>query len=200
MMLKSLKLGAVVSKTGGEILGADMIYNYEQVLRQVTNKQTKRKKQAIIQTTKTNYIYETSSAPSLKHNHNNQTQKNYDQVLCPEKTFQQSLHPQVVYSNQKPAYYLNRQFKIICSELSDRFTSNEYVQTVRLFWMFAPVPATIWHKLDLVMLLTRGHGDTVFNKMFSSNFTNWAQLAKSTEIKSNSWNKYKYQSKYKYKW
>ena len=24
-----------VSKTGGEILGADMIYNYEQVLRQV---------------------------------------------------------------------------------------------------------------------------------------------------------------------
>jgi len=70
MMLKSLKLGAVVSKTGGEILGADMIYNYEQVLRQV------------------------------------------------------------VYSNQKPAYYLNRQFKIICSELSDRFTSNEYVQTL----------------------------------------------------------------------
>ena len=38
---------------------------------------------------------------------------------------------QVVYSNQKPAYYLNRQFKIVCSELSDRFTSNEYVQTVR---------------------------------------------------------------------
>ena len=36
MMLKSLKLGAVVSKTGGEILGADMIYNYEQVLRQVS--------------------------------------------------------------------------------------------------------------------------------------------------------------------
>jgi hypothetical protein len=35
MMLKSLKLGAAVSKTGGEILGADMIYNYEQVLRQV---------------------------------------------------------------------------------------------------------------------------------------------------------------------
>ena len=35
MMLKSLKLGAVVSKTGGEIIGADMIYNYEQVLRQV---------------------------------------------------------------------------------------------------------------------------------------------------------------------
>ena len=39
---------------------------------------------------------------------------------------------QVVYSNQKPAYYLNRQFKIVCSELSERFTSNEYVQTVGL--------------------------------------------------------------------
>jgi hypothetical protein len=70
LMLKSLKLGAIVSKTGGEVRGADMIYNYEQVIRQV------------------------------------------------------------VYSNQKPAYYLNRQFKIVCSELSERFTSNEYVQTL----------------------------------------------------------------------
>lgn len=70
LMLKSLKLGATVSRTGGEIKGADMIYNYEQVIRQV------------------------------------------------------------VYSNQKPAYYLNRQFKIVCSEMSERFTSNEYVQTL----------------------------------------------------------------------
>jgi len=70
LMLRSLKLGASVRKTGGEIRGADMIYNYEQVIRQV------------------------------------------------------------VYSNQKPAYYLNRQFKIVCSELSERFTSNEYVQTL----------------------------------------------------------------------
>ena len=56
------------------------------------------------------FVIITSSMARLSHNH--------------------LLHGQVVYSNQKPAYYLNRQFKIICSELSDRFTSNEYVQTV----------------------------------------------------------------------
>ena len=77
MMMKSLKLfGRVAAGSGGggsatlEISGADMIYNYEQVLRQVT------------------------------------------------------------YTNLKPAYYLNRQFKIVCSELNMRFTSNEYIQTV----------------------------------------------------------------------
>ena len=36
----------------------------------------------------------------------------------------------VSYSNQKPAYYLNRQFKLTCSQVNDRFTSNEYTQTV----------------------------------------------------------------------
>merc|ERR1719432_363186 len=36
----------------------------------------------------------------------------------------------VTYSNQKPAYYLNRQFKLTCSQVNDRFTSNEYTQTV----------------------------------------------------------------------
>jgi len=70
MMLKSLKLGNSVTGNGVEISGADMIYNYEQVIRQVT------------------------------------------------------------YTNKKPAYYLNRQFKIVCSELNQRFTSNEYVQTL----------------------------------------------------------------------
>ena len=38
---------------------------------------------------------------------------------------------QVTYTNKKPAYYLNRQFKIACSELNGRFISNEYVQTVK---------------------------------------------------------------------
>jgi hypothetical protein len=38
---------------------------------------------------------------------------------------------QVTYTNKKPAYYLNRQFKISCSELNGRFVSNEYSQTVR---------------------------------------------------------------------
>jgi len=70
LMLKSLKLGHSMTGSGVEISGADMIYNYEQVIRQVT------------------------------------------------------------YTNKKPAYYLNRQFKIVCSELNQRFTSNEYVQTL----------------------------------------------------------------------
>lgn len=37
---------------------------------------------------------------------------------------------QVTYSNKKPAYYLNRQFRITCSELNGRFVSNEYMQTL----------------------------------------------------------------------
>lgn len=32
------------------------------------------------------------------------------------------------YTNRKSAYYLNRAFKLVCSELNGRFTSNEYVQ------------------------------------------------------------------------
>ncbi|KAK9884274.1 hypothetical protein WA026_005226 [Henosepilachna vigintioctopunctata] len=36
----------------------------------------------------------------------------------------------IVYTNRKPAYYLNRVFKLSCSELNGRFTSNEYVQTL----------------------------------------------------------------------
>ena len=37
----------------------------------------------------------------------------------------------VTYINKKPAYYLNRQFKIVCSALNRRYVSNEYIQTVR---------------------------------------------------------------------
>ena len=37
---------------------------------------------------------------------------------------------QVTYTNRKPAYYLNRQFKIVCSEMNRRFISNEYSQMV----------------------------------------------------------------------
>ncbi|KPJ00924.1 Calsyntenin-1 [Papilio xuthus] len=36
----------------------------------------------------------------------------------------------IEYSNKKPAYYLNRVFKLTCSELNGRFTSNEYIQTL----------------------------------------------------------------------
>ncbi|XP_037295297.1 calsyntenin-1 [Manduca sexta] len=47
------------------------------------------------------------------------TVHNYRQVLR-----------EIEYSNKKPAYYLNRVFKLTCSELNGRFTSNEYVQTL----------------------------------------------------------------------
>merc|ERR1712223_1167469 len=69
-LLRSLKITGTVSLLGAEFSGAEMIYNYERLLRQVT------------------------------------------------------------YTNHKPAYYLNRQFKIACSELNGRFISNEYAQTL----------------------------------------------------------------------
>ncbi|XP_063834937.1 calsyntenin-1 [Ostrinia nubilalis] len=47
------------------------------------------------------------------------TVANYEKVLL-----------EIEYSNKKPAYYLNRVFKLTCSELNGRFTSNEYVQTL----------------------------------------------------------------------
>ena len=71
-LLRQLAILGKVSLDGAEFSGAEMIYNYERVLRQVT------------------------------------------------------------YSNKKPAYYLNRQFRITCSELNGRFVSNEYVQTVSI--------------------------------------------------------------------
>ncbi|XP_018333792.1 calsyntenin-1 [Agrilus planipennis] len=69
-MLKNLGMAARISKDGVTITGSDMVYNYQQVLRQI------------------------------------------------------------VYTNRKPAYYLNRVFKLTCSELNGRFSSNEYVQTL----------------------------------------------------------------------
>lgn len=69
-LLKSLKIVGKVTSSGAVFSGAEMIYNYERLLRQVT------------------------------------------------------------YTNQKPAYYLNRQFKVVCSEMNGRFVSNEYTQMV----------------------------------------------------------------------
>lgn len=69
-MLTKFGIIAKVNKDGVVVSGADMIYNYEQVLRQIQ------------------------------------------------------------YTNRKPAYYLNRVFKLTCSELNGRFMSNEYVQTL----------------------------------------------------------------------
>lgn len=42
----------------------------------------------------------------------------------------QNILRQIVYFNRKPAYFLNRAFKLSCSELNGRFTSNDYIQTV----------------------------------------------------------------------
>lgn len=37
---------------------------------------------------------------------------------------------EIIYFNRKPAYYLNRAFKVTCSELNGRFLSNDYIQTL----------------------------------------------------------------------
>ena len=71
-MLVSLNIVGSANINGAEIVGSNMVYNYEQVIRQVT------------------------------------------------------------YTNQKPAYYLNRQFKLVCSALNTRLASNEYIQTVTI--------------------------------------------------------------------
>ena len=72
-MLESLNLAATNTQDGVEILGTDMVYNYEQILGQIT------------------------------------------------------------YNNMKPAYYLNRQFRLSCSLRDQRFISNEFIETVRIW-------------------------------------------------------------------
>lgn len=42
----------------------------------------------------------------------------------------QTILREIVYFNHKPAYYLNRAFKLTCSELNGRFISNDYFQTL----------------------------------------------------------------------
>ncbi len=69
-LLRSLQVTGRTDASGAVFSGAEMIYNYERLLRQVT------------------------------------------------------------YTNRKPAYYLNRQFGIVCSEMGGRFVSNEYQQTL----------------------------------------------------------------------
>merc|ERR550539_1380985 len=92
-MMKTLKLEGRVTEAGAEISGTDMIYNYEQILRQIT------------------------------------------------------------YNNLKPAYYLNRQFKLICSLRDVRATSNEYVQTLSVIH---PDPE-VGLKTDRVVEVVPGH-------------------------------------------
>lgn len=42
----------------------------------------------------------------------------------------QNILREIIYFNRKPAYYLNRAFKLTCSELNGRFVSNDYIQTL----------------------------------------------------------------------
>ncbi|XP_076041247.1 calsyntenin 1 isoform X2 [Oratosquilla oratoria] len=68
----------------------------------------------------------------------------------------QTVLRQIHYANRKPAYYLNRAFKLTCSELAGRFTSNEYVQTV-----------TVIHPQLSVDKASQGsyQGDTLVNEV-----------------------------------
>ena len=79
-MLRSLNIAGTVNNDGAQMLGTDMVYNYEQILRQI------------------------------------------------------------IYTNMKPAYYLNRQFKLSCSQRDKRFISNEFIETVRIFLSGSPAP------------------------------------------------------------
>lgn len=79
-MLTQFGIVAKISKDGATVTGSDLIYNYEEVLRQIQ------------------------------------------------------------YTNRKPAYYLNRVFKLICSEMNGRFLSNEYVQTLTVIHPRLPTP------------------------------------------------------------
>ncbi|XP_077288036.1 calsyntenin-1-like [Arctopsyche grandis] len=73
-------------------------------------------------------------------------------------SYQKVLH-QIDYTNKKPAYYLNRVFKLTCSELNGRFTSNEYVQTLTVIHPHlkgaehpskeAHIPAAMSHHTEL---------------------------------------------------
>jgi hypothetical protein len=49
--------------------------------------------------------------------------------------YEQILH-QLQYNNHKPAFYLTRAFKLICSQMSGRFASNELVHTVIIISKF----------------------------------------------------------------
>ncbi|XP_011501966.1 PREDICTED: calsyntenin-1 [Ceratosolen solmsi marchali] len=61
----------------------------------------------------------------------------------------------ITYTNRKPAYYLDRVFKLTCSELSGRFASNEYVQTLAVIHpkekSTSPVPHSTHTANDIPM-------------------------------------------------
>lgn len=60
----------------------------------------------------------------------------------------QTILRQIVYFNRKPANYLNRAFKLSCSELNGRFTSNDYIQTLTVIHPAVTSPAVAPVKSD----------------------------------------------------
>lgn len=64
--------------------------------------------------------------------------------------YQQILR-QLIYFNRKPAYYLNRAFKLSCSELNGRFSSNDYIQTLTVIHpKIEPTPAKMLPRTNVV--------------------------------------------------
>jgi len=63
----------------------------------------------------------------------------------------------IVYYNKKPAYYLNRAFKLQCYQMGDRFASNEYIQTL-----------TVIHPSAIVNAASP-QGSAVANKLLQTN-------------------------------
>ncbi|RWS31255.1 Calsyntenin-1-like protein, partial [Leptotrombidium deliense] len=69
----------------------------------------------------------------------------------------QSILRQIVYFNRKPAYYLNRAFKLTCSELNGRFVSNDYIQTLTVIHPKSDSQATLSQKHSINSIEHSGH-------------------------------------------
>ena len=72
--------------------------------------------------------------------------------------YEQVLH-QLQYNNHKPAYYLTRAFKLICSQMSGRFVSNELVHTVSVAHV---IPSLWWLMFVVYFQVTVDHPQAAF--------------------------------------
>lgn len=77
----------------------------------------------------------------------------------------------VHYTNFKPAYYLNRQFKLVCSEMNGRFLSNEYIQTVShmVFSLFLFVGFFLCATLQFTVLVDCGSSKIPYHYLYYYN-------------------------------
>lgn len=89
------------------------------------------------------------------------------------ENYQNLLHS-MIYSNQKPAYYIERVFKLLCSDMNGRLVSNEYSQTVTIIHLesddlqqASKIDSSSQHKLspeDPSSPLTSGHRAIIMDK------------------------------------